>query len=73
MDELEIKPKEHRGGAGRGQGRKTKVGESGKLRPVRLSDEDEAIARLAGNGERSSGIRVALNFWADHHPVKQVS
>ena len=56
-----------RGGAGRGQGLKAADGAT-NLRRVNITIDAECdeIAKRAGN-DRSTGIREALRFWAQHH------
>ncbi len=56
-----------RGGAGRGQGLKAADGATNLQRVnITIDAECDEIAKRAGK-DRSTGIREALRFWAQHH------
>jgi hypothetical protein len=55
------------GGPGRGQGLKAADGATGLQRVnINIDPKSDAIAHRAGK-DRSTGIREALRFWAQHH------
>lgn len=36
---------------------------------LRIDARRREIAKLAGDGNESKGVRVALDFWEDHRPA----